>query len=180
MLIYEGNLYKKIEAISQLWAEKITLPHKRGWHTDICFYRVALLLKKRYKQTESGSYTELNIKLQVLKTNENLTWWRYYAARRRPPPANNDCDDRWSHLPHDSQASSCAGERQPQNCRRQCSPLMRSAIHGAWRDSETGPPQRRTQGLTDRLRCVELPKQTPSLFMYCIIMAKSYHMIYKT
>ncbi len=30
MLIYEGNLHKKIGAISQLGAEKITFPPKRG------------------------------------------------------------------------------------------------------------------------------------------------------
>ena len=49
MLIYEGNLHKKIGAIYQLGAENITFPPKRGCHTDIrtdiCFYRVALLLK---------------------------------------------------------------------------------------------------------------------------------------
>ncbi len=53
MLIYEGNLHKKIGAISQLGAEKITFPPKPDGHTysqtnrrtDICFYRVALLLK---------------------------------------------------------------------------------------------------------------------------------------
>ena len=53
MLIYEGNLHKKkIGAISQLGAEKITFPPKPDRHTyihtykrtDICFYRVALLL----------------------------------------------------------------------------------------------------------------------------------------
>ncbi len=45
---------KKIRAISQLWAEKITFPPKpdiqsyihTDRRTDICFYRVALLLKK--------------------------------------------------------------------------------------------------------------------------------------
>ncbi len=39
----------KIGAISQLGTEKVTFPPKRGWHTDrradICFCRVALLLK---------------------------------------------------------------------------------------------------------------------------------------
>ena len=49
MLIYEGNLHKKIRAISQLGAEKITFLSKPDIHTerqtDICFYRVALLLK---------------------------------------------------------------------------------------------------------------------------------------
>ena len=54
MLIYEGNLHKKIGAISQLGAEKIAFPTKPDGQTDIqtdrrsdiCFYRVALLLKK--------------------------------------------------------------------------------------------------------------------------------------
>ena len=50
MLIYEGNLHKNIGAISQLGAEKITFPPKPDRQTDrrtyICFYRVALLLKK--------------------------------------------------------------------------------------------------------------------------------------
>ena len=41
MLIYAGNLHKKNGAISQLGAEKITFPPK----PDICFYRVALVLK---------------------------------------------------------------------------------------------------------------------------------------
>ncbi len=53
MLIYEGNLHKKNGAISQLGAEKITFPPKPDRQTDIhtdrltdiCFYRVALLLK---------------------------------------------------------------------------------------------------------------------------------------
>ena len=44
---------KKIRAISQLGAEKITFPHKHGWHTDrrtdICFYRVALLLTNNWR-----------------------------------------------------------------------------------------------------------------------------------
>ena len=39
-----GICTKKIGAISHLGAEKIKFPPKRGWHTDICFYRVALLL----------------------------------------------------------------------------------------------------------------------------------------
>ncbi len=82
-------------------------------------YRVEKLYRTEYKA------------LQVLKTNEKLTSWRYYAARRLPPPANNDCDDHWSHLPHDYPTSSSAGERRPQNCRRQYSQRMRSAIHGA-------------------------------------------------
>ncbi len=34
MLIYEGNLQKKVGALSQLGAEKITFPPKWGWHTD--------------------------------------------------------------------------------------------------------------------------------------------------
>ncbi len=50
MLIYEGNLHKK--TISELWAEKITFPPKpdrqtytyTDGRTDICFYRVALLI----------------------------------------------------------------------------------------------------------------------------------------
>ncbi len=54
MLIYKGNLQKKIGAISQLGAEKITFPPKPDRHTniqtdrrtDICFYRVTLLLKR--------------------------------------------------------------------------------------------------------------------------------------
>ena len=53
MLIYEGNLHKKNGAISQLGAEKITFPPKpdrqtdiqTDGRTDICFYRVPLLLK---------------------------------------------------------------------------------------------------------------------------------------
>ena len=46
MLIYKGNLHKKIGAISQLGAEKITFPlNVVDRRTDICFYRVALLLK---------------------------------------------------------------------------------------------------------------------------------------
>ena len=49
MLIYEGNLHKKIGAISQLGAEKITFPLKPDGHTDIqtdiSIYRVASLLK---------------------------------------------------------------------------------------------------------------------------------------
>ena len=44
-----GICTKKIGAISQLGAEKITFPPKPDGHTDrrtdICFYRVALLLK---------------------------------------------------------------------------------------------------------------------------------------
>ena len=63
MLIYEGNLQKKIGAISQLGAEKITFPPKPDGHTDrhtdiqsdsqtdrrtdISFYRVALLLQTK-------------------------------------------------------------------------------------------------------------------------------------
>ena len=38
MLIYEGNLHKKIGAISQLGAEKITFPPKPDGHTDIQTY----------------------------------------------------------------------------------------------------------------------------------------------
>ncbi len=34
MLIYEGNLHKKIGVISQLGTEKITFPPKRSLHTD--------------------------------------------------------------------------------------------------------------------------------------------------
>ncbi len=34
MLIYEGNLHKKIGAISQLEAEKIAFPPKPDGHTD--------------------------------------------------------------------------------------------------------------------------------------------------
>ena len=53
MLIYEGNLQKKIGVISQLGAEKFTFPPKPDEHTegrtDICFYRVALLLKRSTK-----------------------------------------------------------------------------------------------------------------------------------
>ena len=49
MLIYEGNLHKKYGAISELGAEKITFPPKPDGQadrrTDICFYRVASLLK---------------------------------------------------------------------------------------------------------------------------------------
>ena len=45
MLIYEGNQHKNKGAISQLGAEKITFPPKPDRQTDICFYRVALLLK---------------------------------------------------------------------------------------------------------------------------------------
>ncbi len=48
---------KKIGAISQLGAEKITFSPKPGRHTyrrtDICFYRVALLLKKNFLFTDS-------------------------------------------------------------------------------------------------------------------------------
>ena len=59
MLIYGGDLQQqKIGAISQLGAEKITFPPKRGCHTDrrtdICFYRVALLLKKIIKGSGGG------------------------------------------------------------------------------------------------------------------------------
>ena len=47
MLIYEGDLNKKIIVLSQLGAEKITFPlNVVDGQTDICFYRVALLLKK--------------------------------------------------------------------------------------------------------------------------------------
>ncbi len=35
MPIYERNLHKKIDAISQLGAEKITVPPKPDGHTDI-------------------------------------------------------------------------------------------------------------------------------------------------
>ncbi len=51
MLIYEGNLHKKDWSDISIRgrAEKITFTPKRGWQTDrrtdICFYRVALLLK---------------------------------------------------------------------------------------------------------------------------------------
>ncbi len=44
MLIYEGNRQKKIGAISQLGAEKITFPPKPDIQTD--GHRVALLLKR--------------------------------------------------------------------------------------------------------------------------------------
>ncbi len=55
MLIYEGNLHKKIGAISQLGAEKITFSPKPDRQTDgltfaICFYRVALLLKNTLEE----------------------------------------------------------------------------------------------------------------------------------
>ncbi len=47
--IDERNLHKKIEAMSQLWAEKITFAPKLEIHTDrrtdISVYRVASLLK---------------------------------------------------------------------------------------------------------------------------------------
>ncbi len=52
MLIYEGNLHKKIGAISQLGTEKITFPPKSDRHTDIhqtdrrTDIREALLIKK--------------------------------------------------------------------------------------------------------------------------------------
>ena len=39
MLIYEGNLHKKIGAISQLGTEKITFPPKPDGHTDRQTYR---------------------------------------------------------------------------------------------------------------------------------------------
>ena len=57
MLIYEGNLHKKIGAISKLGAEKIAFPPKPDGQTDIqtdlqtdrrtdiSVYRVPLLLK---------------------------------------------------------------------------------------------------------------------------------------
>ncbi len=42
-------MHKKLGAISQLGAEIFTFPHKRAirtdGYTDICFYRVASLLK---------------------------------------------------------------------------------------------------------------------------------------
>ncbi len=54
MLIYEGNLHKKIWVISQLGAEKITFPPKpdgqtdiqTDGRTDISVYRVETLLKQ--------------------------------------------------------------------------------------------------------------------------------------
>ena len=55
MLIYEKNLHKKIGAISQLGAEKITIPSKldrqTDIRTDISNYRVALLLIRCYIET---------------------------------------------------------------------------------------------------------------------------------
>ena len=72
MLIYEGNLHKKIGAISQLGAEKITFPPKPDRQTDIhtegrtfAFYRVALLLKIRLlticknKPLKTGDFLKL-------------------------------------------------------------------------------------------------------------------------
>ncbi len=49
-----GMCTQKMWALSYIGAEKITFPPKRGWHmdrrqTDICFYRVALLLKRQWK-----------------------------------------------------------------------------------------------------------------------------------
>ena len=68
MLIYKGNLRKK----SQLGAEKITFPPKRCGHkdrrTDICFYRVALLLKN-LMQSEikliDGKFHKIEIKFPI-------------------------------------------------------------------------------------------------------------------
>ncbi len=50
--LWGGSAQKKIGAISQLVAENITFPPKRGWHTVICFYRVALLLKNSNYQSD--------------------------------------------------------------------------------------------------------------------------------
>ena len=36
---------ENIGALSQLGAEKITFPPRRGWRTNICIYREAELLK---------------------------------------------------------------------------------------------------------------------------------------
>ena len=51
MLIYEGNLHKKIGAISQLGAEKIACRPKPVGHidirTEVSNYRVASLQKKK-------------------------------------------------------------------------------------------------------------------------------------
>ena len=51
------------KALSQLGAEKITFPPKRGWQTDrrtvICFYRLALLLKTRLQIVQKGCTTEV-------------------------------------------------------------------------------------------------------------------------
>ena len=63
MLIYEENLHKKVGAISQLRAEKITFHPKPDRHkdgrTDIYNYRVASLLK-------SGNYINIVTKILLL------------------------------------------------------------------------------------------------------------------
>ncbi len=52
MLIHEGNLHKKIGAISQLGAEKITFPPKPDGHTD------------RHRDIQSDRHTDGHLLLQ--------------------------------------------------------------------------------------------------------------------
>ncbi len=72
-----GNCTKKIGAKSQLGAEKITFPPKRGWHTDrwtdICFYRVALLLKN-YCHSYKTKQIPIFLSLEKLLKDGELNW----------------------------------------------------------------------------------------------------------
>ena len=76
MLIYEGNLHqKKIGALSQLGAEKITFPPKRGWRTygqtDICIYRVASLQINLLEAISFGSWFAYLSPIQWDKNRNN-------------------------------------------------------------------------------------------------------------
>ncbi len=79
MLIFGGICTKKIGAISQLGAEKITFPPKPDGHTDrhtvrqtdrradICFYRVALLLKRERGMNRDNRTIFKSIKNHYIK-----------------------------------------------------------------------------------------------------------------
>ena len=83
LLIYEGNLHKKIGAISQLGADKITFPPKRGWQTNgICFYRVALLLKEHLKiSVKTNLFSDKKTGKFYLVRQNLLYKVSYFAAR---------------------------------------------------------------------------------------------------
>ncbi len=70
-------MHKTIRAISQLGAEKITFPPNPDGHTDrrtdICFYRVALLLKKDV-QTTGNVHHSLAIDYFKKQTISLLEW----------------------------------------------------------------------------------------------------------
>ncbi len=68
MLIYEGNLHKKIGAISQLGAEKITFPPKPDGHTDIQTYILTDRRTDRYLLLLSSFATKNDIYMSRLQS----------------------------------------------------------------------------------------------------------------